>query len=1718
MSERSARHGSERTGNHSSEQTAWHGSEQTSNHSNEPTAEPGRKQTSNHSNEPTAEPGRKQTVEPGRKQTSSHGSEPTVEPSREQTGSEQTGSERAAGHAGGRRSGHSGASERRAAHGGVAERRVSAADRFAALDGERRVELLRRLVQAGKLDAIPDVVPPRDPAGPVRLSPAQEDLWVYESLYPDTAALNLCCSYHFDAPVDPADLEAALTIVQSHHDGLRTRITGEVGDLRVEHPAAEPFKLERLDLRGTGVSRREALHAFSRRTFDLDGGRLIRGQFITVDDTHSTLVLALHHIVTDWWSFDVLHGELTEAYRAVSDHAVSDHAVSDHAGHDHAVSDHARHNHAGHDHAVPRLRRPAIQYADFAGWQRELEAAGVFDAQLDWWRDYLANPPRPLTVGSAAPGRDFGVEQIAFRIDAETEAAVRTLARERGATVYGVLMTAFAVFAHRLSGESDLITGTPLANRSAKGLERVIGYVMNSLPIRWRVDADTTFGALLAGFTTEFPRVLAHADLPVGRIVQAVAPERVAGRSPLFRWVFMHLPRQESVAKLREIAEPERVHTGGEHDLIGIVRDADDGFEASLEIRTDLYEPEIVRAWADSFTLLLTHLVTTPDAPVSLAPLVATPLVPGAVTPPACAPTAVDALPSSTPATGVPHVAGAETGGSDLAKTKPGANVETTNLASTARASNLTEANAGTGGLARAAGVGELSGGLVAGAWVSLPELVVRRAGETPGAVAVEADGGRLSYRELLERVDGLAGALVEHGVGPGTVVALGLGRSVAGVVAMLAVQRAGGAYLPLDLDHPPDRLAFQVADAGAELLIAEEAVPGVLAPRVTPEISCLDVEFQPADPLSAAYVIYTSGSTGRPKGVVVSHTGVAALTHSLVTAFGLDATSRVPLLGAPSFDISVAELCMAFGSGGTLVIPPNRPLVGDDLGRLLRERRVTFTLVPPPVLATVPPGDYPDLRGLAVGADVCPPELVSGWAGRGFWNVYGPTEITVAASLSDPLAPGGRLPPIGRPLTSTRLYVLDARLRPLPAGVPGELYVGGPGVARGYLGRPGLTAERFVADPFGPPGERMYRTGDLVQWRADCQLHFLGRADDQVKVRGLRIEPAEIEAVLAEHPSVACAAVALRGGRLVSYLVPGARPIEVPEVLAHAVAALPAHMVPADFVVLDALPITSQGKLDRAALPDPVPAARASRAPVTDRESALCALFSELLGVPVVGADDDFFRLGGDSIAAIQLVSRARAQGLGFTPREVFTARTPAALAAVAGNAPRTVADSPVGRFPITPIMHWWRAHGGALETFTQSLLLPIPADADDERIRAALRTLTARHGALRMRLLRHSDTDWELEVPKEPPQTAFDASGEAAPDAPAEVAFGGPVTPPLDPERGRMLAATRPAPDRLLLTAHHLAVDGVSWRVIAPELTALLKGEEPEPVRGTSFARWSRLLAAEAVRPERVAAELPVWTAMADPDATLLRPDRRGGGARTTLTRALPPGLTEQAITHLPSAFRCGPNEVLLTALATAVAGWRGHGTAVLLDLETHGREEGLAGDVDLSGTVGWLTAQHPVRLDAAGRPAEALKRVKEQLRAIPAGGLGYGLLRYLNPATAPILAALPAADLRFNYLGRFEGELEGMQDAPMAYAVELDAIAQVGRDGTRLVASWSYDADVIGGDQVARLAELWFASLAELAGHAGEGGATSSDFPLVELTQSQIEALEADLDGDW
>jgi amino acid adenylation domain-containing protein/non-ribosomal peptide synthase protein (TIGR01720 family) len=1509
---------------------------------------------------------------------------------------------------------------------------AAVADRIAALSSEQRIRLMRKLVEAGQLDSVPAVVPPREP-GPVRLSPAQQDLWVYDSLYPGTPALNLCCAYHFDSPVDPEDVAAALSVVQDHHDVLRTRIVGGPGDLRVELSPSEPFQLERLDLRGTETTLEEVFVEFRSRPFDLSRDRLIRGRFVTVDAGRSVLMLALHHIVTDWWSFDVLHTELAEAYLALRDGA------------------------------APPGRRPAIQYADFASWQHELDAGGVFDARLEFWRRYLADLPGPLAV-PGSQGADAGIAQVSFRVGPAATAEVRALARDHGATVYGVLMSAFAVLAHRLCGMDDFVIGTPIANRQAKGVARMIGYVMNSVPTRWRIGPGDSFTGLLRRFSAGFPELLSNADVPVGRIVSAVAPEREAGRSPLFQWSFMYLTRQASVDRLRAFAEPERIHTGGERDLVAAIQEDGDGLAGSFEVRTDRYDPVVVGHWAECFVALLGRLVAAPEAPLAGHGLL------------------TDAQRHRL-----------------VAHSQPAPSPQT------------------------------------------LPGLLSRQAARTPEAVAVESPQLTLTYAELADRVARLAGQLARHGAGPERIVALALGRPIDWVIAALAVQWTGAAYLPLDPDHPADRIRLLLADAAPALLLADDStpMPDVDLPRLA-----LDKHAYSGDPLprqevapgNAAYVIYTSGSTGRPKGVVVSHSGIAALTETHIERFSLHEDSRIPQLTSPTFDVSVAELCAALGAGGTLVVPPSRPLVGAALAEFLTAGRVTFAVLPPSVLATVPAGDYPALKGLRITAEACPPALVARWSigGRKVYNGYGLTESTVGAAYSDPLSADGTTPPIGRGVRGFQTYVLDARLRPVPVGVAGELYLSGGGLARGYLGRPGLTAERFVADPYGSPGERMYRTGDRVRWRDDGQLEFLGRTDHQVKLRGVRVELGEIEAVLAGHPSVARAVAAVHDGRLVVYAVPQpGHAIDQEALIRHAVTTLPAAMVPSTFVPLPAFPLTPGGKLDRAALPAPaVPRPAPARAPAHPGEAALCGLFAEVLSVPTAGPDDDFFQLGGDSIGAILLAGRAPAVGLAFTPQEVLIARTPSNLALVAraASAAEVDGDAGVGRFPATPVMHWWRQLAGDPAAFTMSALFRTPAGIDRKRVAVAVETLRRRHGTLRLCL----SATGELEVPP-PAEPAgelvrrVEANGVDVWQAAQQEAAGA----RLAPESGDVLRAVwydagQGREGRLLLIVHHFAIDAVSWQIIGPELAALLDGRPEEPTApATSFRTWAELLAAEATRPERANSELSYWErALSDPHARLA-PGRVGGTRRGTHVTELPAALTSQVLGDVPAAFHCGPDTVLLTALATAAVRWRG-GSGLLVELAGHGRESWSA-DVDLSRTVGWFTSQYPIRLEVGGGDdlTEALKQVKEQLRAVPSRGLGWGMLRYLNRDTAARLADLPIPDLRFNYLGRLG---DGRRDPsgfallgttaaglPLQHAVvQVDAAAEPHGDGHRLVTTWSYAADAVSQQDIARLAQLWSDTLAMLAGQVerGAGGHTASDFPLVDLTQEQLAALEADL----
>ncbi|MEV6827024.1 non-ribosomal peptide synthase/polyketide synthase [Amycolatopsis sp. NPDC051102] len=958
----------------------------------------------------------------------------------------------------------------------------------------------------------------------------------------------------------------------------------------------------------------------------------------------------------------------------------------------------------------------------------------------------------------------------------------------------------------------------------------------------------------------------------------------------------------------------------------------------------------------------------------------------------------------------------------------------------------------------------------------------------TPDAPAVDG----LTYAELDRRADGLANRLIELGVGAEDRVGLLLERSPELVVAELAVLKAGAAYVPVDLRAPASRMRLVLAEAGVSVVIADESyrdvhsgpVVGVdeTGPEGTPEV--------PVRAGNLAYVMYTSGSTGKPKGVAVTHRDIVGLASDRSFA---GAAHRTVLLHSPqAFDASTYEVWVPLLNGGRVVVAPPGDVDADVLRSLVTGQGVTALWLTAGLFRLLAQEDPACLAGVGevwTGGDVVPAAAVrqvrDACPGLTVVDGYGPTETTTFASRHF-LAPEAAVPdamPIGRPLDNMAGYVLDEGLRPVPPGVTGELFITGTGVARGYLGRPGLTAERFVANPFGAPGERMYRTGDVVRWTGDGVLEFVGRADDQVKIRGFRIELGEIETALAAHPDVVEAVVVPRDRRLVAYVVTTGKP----DLRAWLQRDLPDYMVPSAFVPLDALPLSANGKVDRRALPEPAAEPMAGYVPPrTETERVLAEVWADVLGVPGVGVEDNFFELGGDSILSIQVVSRARRHGLALTPRDLFAHQTVAALAVAAGSAAVTVAEQgPVsGPAALTPIQHWFFAGDfGDPAGFTQSVRIERAEPFDVESLRAALATLAEHHDALRMR---------------------FTGGGqENAPAEPAEI-----LGADIDVTRGPLLSAELLDPATLRLTVNHLVVDGVSWRILLEDLETAYRGG-PLPPKTTAFRDWANRLNAHAGE-GGFDDELPYWREALAVDAALpVDGDASGEGAGTVTTR-LDAELTRALLQDVPGVYRTQVNDVLLAALGRVLARWTGR-DGVLVDLEGHGRED-LFDDVDLSRTVGWFTSLYPVALRIGGDWGALLKSVKEQLRAVPRRGVGYGALRYLT-GTAPALSP----EIGFNYLGRLDGAAGSLDSAAgegTGRAHLLDVVGRVDRDCLEL--TWSYYRDTHTAATVEKLAADLVAALAEAVAHCagpGAGGRTPSDFPLAGLNQRQVDRIAGD-----
>ncbi|MCK7616268.1 amino acid adenylation domain-containing protein, partial [Roseibium sediminicola] len=1037
-----------------------------------------------------------------------------------------------------------------------------------------------------------------------------------------------------------------------------------------------------------------------------------------------------------------------------------------------------------------------------------------------------------------------------------------------------------------------------------------------------------------------------------------------------------------------------------------------------------------------------------------------------------------------------------------------------------------------------------------------------------------------------------LAHLLLQRGIGAEDLVAIALPRSVEMVVALLAVLKTGGAYLPLDPDYPPARIAMMLDDAAPKLVLtasglveglqgfdllvmdaAETAAELANASTRTPDDRDRN---QPIDPRHPAYVIYTSGSTGKPKGVVVTRHGLSNLAFAQIDRFGIDAGSRVAQFASFSFDAAFSEIATALVSGAALVIWP-RPAFTDPaaLKTFLETERISHITLSPSLLGVMSVTDLPPGCVLVTAGEAISVAEVRRWSARSrLINAYGPTEVTVCGSMSLPLSVNlhGDIAPIGLPIWNAQLYVLDHALRPVANGVAGELYIGGLGLARGYQNQPELTASRFIADPFAGAGNRMYRTGDRVYRAADGMLYFLGRGDSQVKIRGRRIEPGEIERVLLEEDTVAQCLVSVyrdRQGnsRLVAYVIGPDGADSCVESLQQVCAnRLPDYMVPSQIELLPYLPRLPNGKIDRKALPAPsrphVGAAARRLSPV---EETVSAAFAETLGTPDPAPDQSFFALGGDSISAIRLVSLLRRQGLQVSPKDVFDQKTVAGLAATAkplrkaGQREETVSDP--GKVLPTPILRWFAELGGPQDGFYQSTCLKLPVGANAAFLQSALSAIVRQHDMLRAR------TGGDLSSLRIAPVVAqdnvvalkrVDATSQASDED---------LTWELEQEHrtavsslslaeGRVLSAVwfdkgAEKAGMLLLAAHHLVIDGVSWRILVDDLRVAWEDwragrpVSPEPAT-TSFPVWSRLLRDEAASAGR-AAELSYWQGVLSPDAARLMPtglDRRRDlvGSQKSQRVTLGPKDTHAVLTGLPALYSCGPQDILLSGLVLALGRFLSGRSdtapkSIVCDIEGHGREP--IGEADLSRTVGWFTSLFPIRLDttpsgdAANAPGEQdlrhlIASVKERLRAVPDRGIGYGLLRYLNRDTAAVLASAPRAQIVFNYLGRFQagaggnwsplpefGGLRGGFDpeTPLDHVLSIDCQAVEHEGGYHLETDFGYAARHLTEPEVTELAGCWQEALGRLARHAdweGAGGYTPSDFPMAQMSQPDVDGL--------
>jgi amino acid adenylation domain-containing protein/non-ribosomal peptide synthase protein (TIGR01720 family) len=1350
-----------------------------------------------------------------------------------------------------------------------------------------------------------------------------------------------------------------------------------------------------------------------------------------------------------------------------------------------------------------------IQYTDFAVWQHQWLTGEVLEKQLDYWKQQLAGAPEVLALPIDRPRQAvqaFRGATVSFLLPNSHEEALKALSKRTGVTLFMTLYAAFVTLLYRYTGSDDIVVGTPTANRNRPEIEGLIGFFVNTLVLRTDLSDNPIFEDVLSKVRDVMLGAYAHTDLPFEKLVEELKLERDLSYTPLVQVMFVLNEPMPQIQMAGLTVSWLAVETAtAKFDLTLSFENTPSGLIGNWKYNTDLFDASTIARMTGHFQTLLEGIVANPQQRVSQLSL----------------------------------------------------------LTERERHQLLVEWNNTTKKYPFDKCIHQLF------------EAQVER---SPDAIAVVFEDKQLTYRELNQQANQLAHYLKSLGVGPEVLVGICVERYLEMVVGLLGILKAGGAYVPLDPVYPSERIAYILSDSQVPILLTQKKLVASL-PESETQIVFLDTsEFvissqsseNPDSGTSAsnlAYMIYTSGSIGTPKGVLIPHSGLLNLIFWHQRAFNVTSSDRATQLAVTAFDASVWELYPYLAVGASIYLVSQEILLSlEKLRDWLLSKDITITFVPTPLAEKLLTVQWPQdgaLRIMLTGGDKLH-QYPSASIPFKLVNNYGPTENTVVTTSGLVVCNGSdsTLPHIGRPIVNTQIYILDRYLQPVGVGVAGELYIGGDGLARGYLNRPDLTQEKFIPNPFSnQPGSRLYKTGDKARYLSDGNIEFLGRIDNQVKIRGFRIELGEIEAALTSHPAVRETVVVAREDipnrkYLAAYIVSNQSntPI-IRELRSFLKEKLPDYMIPGTFMILDALPLSLNGKVDRRALPAPTTSNDSDNfvLPSTSNEEILAAIWKDVLGLEKVGIYDNFFELGGDSIISLQIVARVNQAGLQITTKQLFQHQTIADLAAVASTTSSIKAEQGLvtGVVPLTPIQHWFFDQNWSEPNhFNQSMLLVVPPDLKPALLEQVVKELMVHHDALRMRFV-PDESGWQQLITdncKEVPFQVIDLSALGVEEHKAAIErIAAKLQTTLNLEEGPLLRVVlfnlgNDLPGRLLLIIHHLVVDGVSWRILLEDIATAYKqleqGERIQlPPKSTSFKDWAikqRDYGCSSIQE----LELDYWLADSYTDITPIPVDYPDGiEANTEASTAkisvfLNEEETRTLLQEVPSVYNTQINDVLLTALVQTFAQCTGS-RDLLLELEGHGREE-LFDDVDLSRTVGWFTTIFPVllQLGEADEPGVALKSIKEQLRRIPNRGIGYGILRYLsqNADIGKQLQARSIAEVCFNYLGQFDQviaepislgfaqENPGRVFSPLAHRSHLlDVTGQVVEGKLQMI--WIYSQNIHRRSTIERLATEYNSALKALIAHCTSpeaGGYTPTDFPLADLGQQELDELLCEIDN--